>query len=412
MPSAEIIAIGSELLTPYRVDTNSLWLTDRLNSVGIEVKLKTVVGDDEDRLEEAFRGALARSEIIISTGGLGPTEDDITRRVLAKVTGRQLVLDYGVLEQIKEKFARRGYHMAPNNERQALIPRGATVLPNELGTAPGIKLEQDGKLMIILPGPPREMKPMFDQYVMPDLESLSRGVRVARRVLKVVGLGESALDDMIAPIYKRYSNPTTTILFTDSDIEIHLAARAESLDRAEEMIEALVAELGNKLGQFLYSTRGESLEEVVGRGLALKGYTIATAESCTGGLLAERITSVPGASDYFLGSIVSYAEGAKVALLGVPRELIERHGAVSQQVAEAMARGAKERMGSRVAVSVTGVAGPGGGTEATPVGTVYIGLADEIEVVAKRLILPGDRHLIRWRASSAALDMIRRRYLT
>jgi nicotinamide-nucleotide amidase len=411
MLNAEIIAIGSELLTPYRLDTNSLWLTERLNSVGIEVKLKTVVGDDEDRLEEAFRGALARSEIIISTGGLGPTEDDITRRVLAKVTGRQLVLDYQVLEQIKKMFSRRGYDMAPNNERQALIPRGATVLPNHLGTAPGIKLEHDGKLMIILPGPPREMKPMFDQYVMPDLEGLSRGIRVARRVLKVIGLGESALDDMIAPIYKRYSNPTTTILFTDSDIEIHLAAKAESLDRAQEMIELLAEELGQKLGQFLYSAHGESLEEVVGRGLAMKGYTIATAESCTGGLLAERITSVPGASDYFLGGIVSYAESAKVALLGVPRELIERHGAVSRQVAQAMARGAKDRMGSTLAISVTGVAGPGGGTEATPVGTVYIGLADDAETVAKRLVLRGDRHLVRWRASSAALDMIRRRYL-
>lgn len=411
MLRAEIIAIGSELLTPYRTDTNSLWLTERLNSVGIEVQLKTVVGDHEAILEESIRDALGRSDVIISTGGLGPTEDDITRKVFARVTGRQLKLDFAVLEQIRERFASRGYQMTPNNERQALIIQGGLVLPNPNGTAPGLKLEHEGKLVVLLPGPPRENQPMFDDYVMSDLERLSRGVRISKRVLKVTGLGESALDDMIAPIYKEYTNPTTTILFTDSEIEIHLTATAETAARAEGIVDELTDKLEEKLGYYCYSTRGESLEEVVGHQLRLKQFTIATAESCTGGLVAERLTRVPGSSDYFIGSVVSYSSDAKTRLLDVGEELIEQLGAVSGEVAEAMARGVKTRMNSTIAVSVTGTAGPGGGTDAVPVGTVYIGLADDVVTSNRRLILPGDRHLIRWRASTAALEMIRRRYL-
>ena len=411
MLKAEIIAIGSELLTPHRTDTNSLWLTERLNSVGISVRQKTIVGDDESCLEEAVRDALRRSDVIISTGGLGPTEDDITRKVFARVSGRQLMLDYEVLEFIRERFSSRGSHMTPNNERQALIPRGATVLPNPNGTAPGIRMDQDGTLMVLLPGPPRENQPMFNDYIMPELEKMSRGQRIAKRLLKVTGLGESALDDMIAAIYTPYTNPTTTILFTDSDIEIHLAATADTTARAEEIVDELADKLEEKLGDHLYTTTGEKLESVIGARLLLKRYTIATAESCTGGLIAERITSVPGASDYFVGSIVSYKDEAKTALLGVPPGMIESRGAVSGEVAEAMARGVKERTGATIGLSITGVAGPGGGTEAVPVGTVYIGLADDIMTSNRRLILPGDRHLIRWRAATAALEMVRRRYL-
>ena len=411
MLKSEIIAIGSELLTPHRTDTNSLWLTERLNSIGISVQQKTIVGDEESRLEEAVRDALRRSDVIISTGGLGPTEDDITRKVFARVSGRQLMLDYEVLEHIRERFASRGYQMTPNNERQALIPRGAVVLPNPNGTAPGIRMDQDGHLIVLLPGPPRENQPMFDDYVMPELEKMSRGARIAKRLLKVTGLGESALDDMIAAIYTQYTNPQTTILFTDSEIEIHLTATAETVARAEEIVDELADKLEEKLGDHTYTTTGETLESVIGDRLLLKRYTIATAESCTGGLIAERITGVPGASNYFVGSIVSYTNEVKTALLGVPRDLIESRGAVSGEVAEAMARGVKERTGATIGLSVTGVAGPGGGTEAVPVGTVYIGLADDIMTSNRRLILPGDRHLIRWRASTAALEMVRRRYL-
>jgi nicotinamide-nucleotide amidase len=411
MLKAEIIAIGSELLTPYRTDTNSLWLTERLNSVGIIVQIKTVVGDDEPLLEEAIRDALKRSDVIISTGGLGPTEDDVTRKVFSRVTGRQLTLDYEVLEAIRKRLTGRGYKMTPNNERQALVPRGATLLPNPNGTAPGLKMEQDGKLIVLLPGPPRENQPMFIDLVMPDLERMSRGVRIAKRLLKVTGMGESQLDDQIAPIYTQYTNPATTILFTDSEIELHITATAESVARAEEIVEELVDKLEEKIGDNLYSTTGQSLEEVIGDRLRLKRYTIATAESCTGGLVAERITQAPGSSDYFLGSIISYSNEAKTALLGVAARLIDTHGPVSGEVAEAMARGIKERTGATIGLSVTGVAGPGGGTTAVPVGTVYIGLADDVMTSNRRLILLGDRHLIRWRASTAALEMVRRRYL-
>jgi nicotinamide-nucleotide amidase len=321
------------------------------------------------------------------------------------------MLDYDILAQIRERMTRRGFPMTPNNERQALFPRGATVLPNPNGSAPGIKIEQDGKLVILLPGPPRENQPMFDDYVMPDLEKLSRGVRIAKRLLKVTGVGESQLDDKIAPIYGEYTNPVTTILFTDSEIEIHLSATAESAGRAEEIVEELTGKLEEAIGANVYSTRGEALEQVLGDRLRLKRYTIATAESCTGGLVAERITKVPGSSDYFVGGVVSYTNEMKSRLLGVPEEMIERHGPVSGEVAEAMARGVKERVGATIGLSITGVAGPGGGTQAVPVGTVYIGLADDVTTTNRRLLLSGDRHLIRWRASTAALEMVRRRYL-
>jgi nicotinamide-nucleotide amidase len=255
------------------------------------------------------------------------------------------------------------------------------------------------------------MKPMFDNYVMADLEKMSRGIRISSMVLKVTGLGESAMDDLIAPIYRQYSNPSTTVLFTDSDLEIHLTAKAETAERAEALAGELAEKLADKLGNYLYSANGESMEEVVGQRLALKRYTLATAESCTGGLIAERITRVPGSSDYFLGGVVSYAEVAKAALLGVSRELIEKRGVVSGDVAEAMARGVKERFGATIGLGITGIAGPTGGTDETPVGTVYVGIADDVGASNRRMILPGDRHLIRWRASQAALEMVRRRYL-
>src|SRR4051812_5993081 len=405
MLKAEIIAIGSELLTPLRTDTNSLWLTERLNSIGISVHQKTIVGDEEGRLEEAIRDALRRSDVIISTGGLGPTEDDITRKIFARVTGRQLRLNYEILERIRERLTSRGYQMTPNNERQALVPNGAVPLPNPNGTAPGLRLDQEGKLVVLLPGPPRENQPMFDTYVMPELEQRSRGLRLSKRVLKVTGMGESQLDDKIAPIYQQYTNPTTTILFTDAEVELHLTATAESAARAEALVEELADKLEEAIGDNCYSTRGEQLEEVIGLRLRLKQMTLSTAESCTGGLVAERLTRVPGASDYFAGSIVSYTNDVKMKLLGVTAEMLERHGAVSGEVAEAMARGVKERTGATIGLSVTGVAGPGGGTQAVPVGTVYVGLADDVTSTNRRLNLLGDRHLIRWRASTVALEM-------
>jgi len=411
MLSAEIIAIGSELLTPNRVDTNSLWITERLNSIGVEVKLKTIVGDDEARLEETLRDALKRSNVIISTGGLGPTEDDITRKVFSRVLGRPLILNEQVLETIRQRFARRGYRMTPNNEKQALIPQGAEVLPNPNGTAPGIFVREGEKTIFILPGPPREMQPMFDNAVMPILSGSSKGVHICKRVLKVSGLGESAVDDMIAPIYTQYRNPTTTILFNMGEIEVHLTASGKDEQTANELLDELEIKLEEKLGHYLFARRGETMEEVVGLQLSVKGYTIAVAESCTGGLIAKRLTDVPGSSRYFLEGVVTYSNQSKVDILGVPEEMIVKHGAVSAEVAEAMASGIKQRALATIGIGVTGIAGPTGGTEEKPVGLVYIALCDDVHVEHKPLILPGDRQMIRHYASQAALDLVRRRLL-
>lgn len=411
MLTAEIIAVGSELLTPFRTDTNSLWLTDRLNSVGVEVRLKTIVGDDDARLEETIRDALKRSVVVVLTGGLGPTEDDITRKIAARALSRRLSLDEKVLEEIKAKFLHWGRKMPDINARQAMVVEGAEVLPNPNGTAPGMYVEHDGRVVVLLPGPPREMKPMFDSHVLPKLAERAGGLRVARRVLRVTGLGESAVDERIAPVYTQYKNPQTTILFNNTEIEIHLTAQGKTEQEAELLLDGLAGQIEERLGDAIFAFRGEQMEEVVGLRLAVNGFTLACAESCTGGLVAHRLTEVPGSSSYFMEGVVTYSNEAKTRLLGVPAELIERHGAVSAEVAEAMAEGVKRRAATDFGLSVTGIAGPGGGTPEKPVGLVYISLADDAHTEHRRIMLPGDRHLIRWRASQAALDLLRRRLI-
>jgi nicotinamide-nucleotide amidase len=411
MLTAEIIAIGSELLTPERTDTNSLWLTEKLNSVGIEVRLKTIVGDDDARLEESIRDALRRSGVIVTTGGLGPTEDDITRKIAARAMGRRLMLDERVLEQIRGKFARWGRKMPEINSRQAMVVEAAEVLDNPQGTAPGMLLEHEGRTVVLLPGPPREMRPMFEQHVLPRLAAKAGDVRVVRRVLRVTGMGESAVDERIAPVYTQYKNPQTTILFNKSEIEIHLTAQGKTEQEAELLIDGLSGQLEERLGDSIFAFRGERIEEVVGLRLAVGGFTLALAESCTGGLVAERLTEVPGSSVYFKEAVVAYSNEAKVRLLGVPSDLIAEHGAVSAPVAEAMAEGARLRAETDFGLSVTGIAGPGGGSEEKPVGLVYIALSDDAHTEHRRLLLPGDRQLIRWRAAQAALDLLRRRLI-
>ena len=411
MLTAEIIAIGSELLTPHRADTNSLWLTEKLNSAGIEVKLKTIVGDDDARLDEAIRDALRRSRVVVTTGGLGPTEDDITRKVAARALSRRLVLDERVLEDIRAKFARWGRKMPEINARQAMILDGAEVLDNPNGTAPGMYIEHDSRAVVLLPGPPREMRPMFEQFVLPKLAAKAGDVRVARRVLRVAGMGESAVDERIAPVYTRYDNPQTTILFNQGEIEIHLTAQAKTEQDAELLLDGLAGQIEEKLGDAVFAFRGETMEEVVGLRLAVTGFTLAVAESCTGGLISGRLTEVPGSSVYFMEGVVTYSNEAKVRLLGVPSDLIAEHGAVSARVAEAMAEGARLRAGTDFGLAVTGVAGPGGGTGEKPVGLVYVALSDDAHTEHRRLLLPGDRQLIRWRASQAALDLLRRRLI-
>jgi nicotinamide-nucleotide amidase len=410
-PTAEIIAIGSELLAPDRSDTNSLWLTEQLNSIGIEVMLKTIVGDDDNRLEEAIKDAVKRSKVVITTGGLGPTEDDITRKVAARALGRRLFLDEDVLQVIRDRFQSFGRTMPERNSRQAMVIDGAEVLPNPNGSAPGLFIEHQGTSVALLPGPPRELQPMFQDHVRARLVSKAGNIRVVRRILKVVGMGESAIDEKIAPIYTQYTNPQTSILFNKSEVDVQLTARGRTEQDANQLLDKVSAQLEEKLGHSIFSFRGETMEEVVGLRLTLGGYTLSVAESCTGGLIAERLTDVPGSSRYFIEGVVAYSNDAKTRTLGVEPILLMEHGAVSGPVAEAMAEGIRKRSGTDFGLAVTGIAGPDGGTEEKPVGLVYIALADDVQTQHRKLMLPGDRYLVRWRASQAALDLLRRRLI-
>jgi len=411
MRTAEIIAVGSELLTPTKVDTNSLWLTERLNEIGVEIELKTIVGDDPARLEETIRDAVGRSDIVIVTGGLGPTEDDVTRQVSAVAVGRELVYLQELEDDLRERFRRWGREMPEINKRQAWVIQGAEVLPNPNGSAVGMMLDTGRSRLIVLPGPPRENQPMFTGFVLPKLAESAGAVVFRKRVIKVSGIGESALDEQIAPIYSLYANVRTGVLFNKSDVEVHLTASAASAAEADSINERLAAKIAERLGVAVFSTDGEEMEEVVGRLLRRRRETVSVAESCTGGLVGHRITEVSGASDYFPVAITAYANEMKTLLLGVPPELIEQFGAVSKEVAEAMASGMRERAGTDYAVSVTGIAGPTGGSDEKPVGTVFVGYADDGQVRSLHLKLPGDRYLVRWRASQAALDFLRRQIL-
>jgi nicotinamide-nucleotide amidase len=406
---AEIIAVGSELLTPLYLDTNSLFLTERLNSLGIEVRFKTVVGDRADDLARVLKQALSRSPLVILTGGLGPTEDDLTRRVVSEVLGRGLREVPEIRRQIQERLARLGRPMAETNLRQAMIPEGAAWLENKQGTAPGIWIEDDRNLLVLLPGPPGELEAMFDAACVPRLARASQGQRIKTRVYKVVGLPESEVDKRGAAVYKAYENPTTTILAKPGAIEIHLRARASS----DEEADALLAELGDQielaLGEYVFSTHGEPLEEVVGMYLVMRQKTLAVAESCSGGLLAERLTRHSGSSNFFLGGAICYSNALKTKLAGVPTNLIEKHGAVSQPVAQAMAEGIRARTGASIGVGITGIAGPTGGSREKPVGLVFIALADDRGTQVREFRFPGNRERVRLWATQMALEMIRRR---
>lgn len=406
---AEIIAVGSELLTPLHVDTNSLYLTEKLNALGIEVRFKTVVGDRREDLGAAFRSALARSPLIILTGGLGPTEDDINREVVAELLNRRLGEVAELRQRLQERFARLGRTMPANNLRQALVPEGAEWLENQHGTAPGIWIEHDDHIVLLLPGPPRELEPMFDAHCLPRLARYAGRQKIRTRVYRIVGLPESDVDQRIAPIYKAYSNPTTTILATPGAIEVHLRARVSTPEEAE----ALLTELGDKielaLGDHVFSTQGESLEEVVGMYLVMRQKTVAVAESCTGGLLAERLTRTAGSSTFFLGGAVCYSNELKTLLAGVPPELMEAHGAVSKPVAQALAEGIRARTGASMGVGITGIAGPSGGTAEKSVGLVFVALADGRGTQVREFHFPGPRERVRHWASQMALEMIRRR---
>ncbi len=408
---AEIIAVGSELLTPDRVDTNSLFLTARLNQLGIEVTRKTVVGDDLAPLRNAFEGACSRVELIVASGGLGPTEDDRTRDAVADLLGRKLARDPGVVKMIEERFRRIGRAMSEINMRQAMVPEGATVLPNDRGTAPGLWLEAGDRIVILLPGPPHELKAMFTAQVEPRLARLSTGVRLVGRELRVAGMGESDVDQRIAPIYTRHSDVQTTILTAPGEIQIHLRAWTRDPAAAERQLQGIQESIVLALGEAVFTTAGESMEEVVARELTMHQATIATAESCTGGLLAERLTRISGSSAYFLGGVVSYSNTLKSAWVDVPAEIIESRGAVSSEVAIALADGIRRRTGATLGIGITGVAGPTGGTPEKPVGTVHVAIADASGSKERGVHYPGERDRIRWQASQTALDLVRRYFL-
>ena len=414
---AGIIAVGSELLTSLRVDTNSLFITEQLNALGIDVVMKGVAGDDREELAHLFRAALARCDLVVFTGGLGPTDDDVTREVVAATLGRPLTEDTGITERLRARFSARGYagQMPESNRRQAMVPSGARVLENTRGSAPGLWLEEGDSVIVLLPGPPRELHPMLSALVDGALRARSAGAPLMRRVLKITGRIESQTDEALQPLYREWDKATprigATILAALGQIELHLSARASSGEAAALALDRAVQQVLQVIGADVFSTDGRSMEAVVGEMLAERGLRIALAESCTGGLLTSRLTDVPGSSRYVVEAVIAYANEAKTNLLDVPAPLIAAHGAVSEPVAIAMANGVRTRAGVDVGVGVTGIAGPGGGSADKPVGTVAIAASTESGTRTRTFRFHGERDQVKFQASQAALDLVRRMLL-
>ncbi len=409
---ASILAVGSEMLTPSRLDTNSLFITEQLNALGIEVAFKTVVGDDRDELAASFRTALDRVDLVVCSGGLGPTDDDLTREVVADVLGRPLREDEAITEHIRTRFARRGMQMPEINRRQAMVPAGGIVLENPNGSAPGLWLEHDDRLVLLLPGPPRELKPMLTRVVEGPLAARAAGLVLVRRVIRITGRTESHTEEAVQPLYAEWASAplpiAATILASLGQIELHLSARARSRAAADGALERAVQQVVERIGIDVYSSDGRTLEQVVGDLLASRGLHIAVAESCTGGLITSRLTDVPGSSRYVDQSVVSYSNEAKTSLLGVAPALIATHGAVSEAVALAMVAGMRARAGAEVAVAVTGIAGPGGGSPEKPVGMVVVAATIGSDPRSRVFRFIGEREMVKFQASQAALDMVRR----
>ncbi|MBV9503006.1 MAG: competence/damage-inducible protein A [Acidobacteriaceae bacterium] len=410
--NAEIIAVGSEMLTPQRLDTNSLLVTEHLNLLGVEVVMKQVIGDDLERLTAAIRTAVARSAILIVIGGLGPTQDDLTREATAAALNRKLVLSLEQESILITRFRQINRPMARNNIKQAYLIEGAEAMPNPHGTAPGQFLSTSCGAVALLPGPPRELKPMVEHELIPRLRPVLPRHVIRVRTFRITGIGESDLDTLIAPVYTKYTNPTTTVLSSPGDLSVHLRARAGSVSEAD----ALLREVGNPIAELLadrvYSENAdESLEMVVGRLLRKHRATVSTAESCTGGTIAARLTERGGSSDFFTAGYVTYTNREKQEVLGVSRELIERHTAVSEPVAAAMAEGARRRSGTTYALSATGYAGPEGGTDFDPVGTVYLGVSGPGGTRVVRVRYGRDRDRVRLLATQGALDLLRKTLL-
>ncbi len=412
---AEIIAVGSEMLTPWRQDTNSLYLTEKLNEIGITVTFKTIVGDRIKDLVNSIRTALSRVDILVLMGGLGPTQDDLTREAAAEALSLNLRRDAAQVAALHARAASWRITMPQNNLKQADVIEGATVIPNANGSAPGqwldVIFEGYRKLVMLVPGPPNECKPLFDTECLPRLRAAVPPRHIAKRTLRAAMIPESQADKMLAPIYTAYPDVETTILAHAGDIQLTLLCSKSNPDLARQRVDELAGRLEETLEDWLYSSTGESLEQIVLFYLGLRQSTLAVAESCTGGLISQRITSVPGSSRAFLGGAVVYSDPLKAAFAGVSAELIARHGAVSAEVAEALANGIRIRTGATLGLGITGIAGPTGATESKPVGLVYIALSDPNRTDVMDRTFRGDRQRIREFASQQALDLIRRRLM-
>lgn len=413
---AEIVAVGSEMLAPDRTDTNSLHVTARLNELGIEVRAKAIVGDDLGDLAAIVEQALARADLVVITGGLGPTDDDLTRDAVARVLGRGMHEDEPTVERIRARFARRGLQMPAINRRQGLVIDGADLLENPNGTAPGQWVAVGGKVVVLLPGPPREMRPMIDALVDGRLGGRAGAERLHRRTVRIAGHSESHAEELLQPLYARWREGAppivATILAAFGLIELQLNARGADAARAESALESAVRDVVDSFGADAFSTDGATLEVVVGRLLRQCGCRLALAESCTGGLATSRLTDVPGSSDYVERSVVAYSNAAKVEMLGVAEDVLAAHGAVSEPVAVSMAEGVRRLAHVDVGVGITGIAGPGGGSDAKPVGTVAIAVAGPGSGSRSRTFLfPGGRGQVKALAAQMAIDQLRRALL-
>lgn len=405
--NAELIAVGTEILLGDIVNTDAQIISQGLSELGINVFYQTVVGDNPARLRHVIETARDRADIIITTGGLGPTLDDLTKETLATVFGRKMTLHQPSLDRIKDFFQTIGREMTPNNEKQAWLPEGCTVFVNKWGTAPGCAFEAYGKHVIMLPGPPRECEPMWKQCAMPYLYPFAGGCIVSRNV-RVFGLGESNMETILHDMMETSTNPTIAPYAKTSECFARVTAKAETPEECEKLLDPVVEKICGLLGDDVYGVDVDSLEQVVGDGLRERGMTLAVAESCTGGLLSKRITDVPGCSDYYLGGVCSYANEVKMKVLGVKKETLDTVGAVSPEVAEQMAEGVAKALGADVGVGITGIAGPGGGTEEKPVGLVYISVWCKGQHYTRKMKSTNGRDRVRMQAASTALDMIRR----
>jgi nicotinamide-nucleotide amidase len=412
---SEIIAVGSEMLTPFRQDTNSLYLTERLNEIGVTVAFKTIVGDRRKDIVGVVRNALARTDIVIVMGGLGPTEDDLTREAVAEALSLTLRREAAQLAALHARAATWRLPMAENNLKQADVIEGATVLPNPNGSAPGQWIETlySGyrKLIMLIPGPPNECRPLFDEECLPKLRAAFPERYIAKRILKAAMIPESQADKLLAPIYSEYRDVETTILAHAGDIQLTLLCSKSNKELAEQRVEELATRMEEALDDWLYSSEGESLEQIVLYYLGLRQSTLAVAESCTGGMIAQRITAVPGSSRSFLGGAVVYSNEMKTTFADVPPELIARYGAVSSEVATALAEGIRKRTGASLGLGVTGIAGPAGATDTKPVGLVYIAVSDGQTTDTFERNFRGARDRVRDWATQQALDLIRRKLM-